>query len=144
MQDLGMTGGCFQVKLEPTEEPITAFGKEKIAFYVSTNPGQDFMPLAKVVSGGELSRLGLALQVMTAQKDATPTIIFDEVDTGIGGKTAEKVGELLRELGEKTQVFCITHLPHIAAKSHHHFKVEKLTTKNDVSTSISLLSPSQR
>jgi DNA repair protein RecN (Recombination protein N) len=144
MQHLGMTGGRFQVRLEPSEENITPYGKEKIAFYVSTNPGQEFMPLAKVVSGGELSRIGLALQVITAQKDATPTLIFDEVDTGIGGKTAEMVGQLLRELGEKTQVFCITHLPQVAAKGHHHLKVEKLTTKNDVSTQIQPLSSAQR
>lgn len=144
MQHLGMTGGRFQVKLTPTEAVITTYGKEKIAFHVSTNPGQDFMPLAKVVSGGELSRISLALQVITAQKDATPTLIFDEVDTGIGGKTAEMVGNLLRELGEKTQVFCITHLPQVAAKGHHHLKVEKLTTKNNVIASIQVLSQTQR
>lgn len=144
MQHLGMTGGRFQVNLEPSEENITPYGKEKITFSVCTNPGQAFMPLGSVVSGGELSRIGLALQVITAQKDAIPTLIFDEVDTGIGGKTAEMVGQLLRELGEKTQVFCITHLPQVAAKGHHHLKVEKLTAKNHTSTQIQTLSPAQR
>ena len=109
-----------------------------------TNPGQNFLPLPKIVSGGELSRISLALQVITAQKENTPTLIFDEVDTGIGGKTADIVGQLLRRLGEKVQVLCITHLPTIAAKAHHHFKVEKNIHKNAATVTIQALTPTQR
>lgn len=144
MQHLGMTGGCFEARLEPVEDSMTTYGKEKIAFYVKTNPGQDFMPLAKVVSGGELSRIGLALQVITAQKENTPSLIFDEVDTGIGGKTAEMIGDLLKTLGEKTQVFCITHLPQVAAKGDHHLTVEKITAKDSVNTTIKTLTKKER
>ena len=129
MQQLGMQGGRFQISLETIPEEIHPLGRERIRFLVSTNPGQDFQPLQKVASGGELSRLHLALQVITAQKEQTPTLIFDEVDVGIGGQTAAIVGKLLRQLGEKTQVLCITHLPQVAAYGHHHFRVSKLINK---------------
>ncbi len=144
MQELGMAGGKFQIDFEPSDERITPYGKEKIAFLVKTNPGQDFLPMQKVVSGGELSRIGLALQVIAAQKVESPTLIFDEVDTGIGGKTADVVGKLLRELGKKSQVFCITHLPQVAACGQHHFKVEKTATKDNVFTHIEKLTQKQR
>ena len=111
MQSLGMVGGEFRVNLEKIDELITPYGNEKIEFHVRTNPGQELLPIQKVVSGGELSRISLALQVVAAEKMGSPTLIFDEVDTGIGGKTADVVGQLLRELGEKSQVLCITHLP---------------------------------
>ena len=144
MQQLGMNGGRFKVTLQKVDDKITPYGNEKIAFVVSTNPGQDFLPLQAVVSGGELSRIGLALQVITARKEATPTLIFDEVDTGIGGKTADIVGQLLRALGEKVQVLCITHLPQVAALGHQHFRVEKTTGKSSVSTAINPLNKNER
>lgn len=139
MQQLGMQGGRFEIHLEKNTEIIHPLGQEKIRFLVSTNPGQDFQPLQKVASGGELSRLHLALQVITAQKEQIPTLIFDEVDVGIGGSTAATVGKLLRQLGEKTQVLCITHLPQVAAYGHHHYKVSKHIRKKTTVSEITLL-----
>lgn len=144
MQLLGMPGGEFNVDLVATESPFTAHGSEKVVFLVSTNPGQTLAPLNKVVSGGELSRLSLALQVLTAEREGTPTLIFDEVDTGIGGKTAEIVGQLLRQLGDNAQVLCITHLPQVAAQGHHHYKVNKITEKNSTHTEMIALDRDQR
>ncbi len=127
MQQLGMPGGQFKVNLEKIpEEEVHALGQERIRFLVSMNPGQELHALQKTASGGELSRIHLALQVITAQSEQTPTLIFDEVDVGIGGQTAAIVGKLLRHLGEKTQVLCITHLPQVAAYGHHHYKVSKI------------------
>lgn len=125
MQTLNLTGGKFHVELQTQPDKLSLHGHEKIVFLVSTNPKQAVQPLTKIVSGGELSRIHLALQVITAQKDNTPTLLFDEVDTGISGQTAAVVGQLLRELGEQVQVFCITHLPQVAAHGHHHWKVDK-------------------
>lgn len=127
MQQLGMPGGQLKVNLEKIpEEEVHALGQERIRFLVSMNPGQELHALQKTASGGELSRIHLALQVITAQSEQTPTLIFDEVDVGIGGQTAAIVGKLLRHLGEKTQVLCITHLPQVAAYGHHHYKVSKI------------------
>ncbi|WP_423062775.1 DNA repair protein RecN [Candidiatus Paracoxiella cheracis] len=144
MQSLGMNGGEFKIQFEKINEIISPYGNEKISFIVCTNPGQGFLPLQKVVSGGELSRISLALQVITAQKEGTPTLIFDEVDTGIGGKTAEIVGQLLCELGQKAQVICITHLPQVAAQGTHQFKVEKTTSTNSVCATIRKLNQTER
>ncbi|WP_264770534.1 DNA repair protein RecN [Coxiella burnetii] len=144
MQLLGMSNGQFMVRFEKAETEISPQGKEKVTFYVNTNPGQEFLPLQKIVSGGELSRISLALQVITAQKENTSALIFDEVDTGIGGKTAGIVGQLLRELGEKAQVLCITHLPQVAALGHHHLYVKKIIGKNSVSTAIEQLTQKER
>lgn len=144
MQQLGMKGGRFQIELEKSAEKIHPLGKEKIRFLVSTNPGQDFQPLQKVASGGELSRLHLALQVITAQKEQIPSLIFDEVDVGIGGSTAATVGKLLRQLGEKTQVLCITHLPQVAAYGHHHYQVSKHIRKKTTVSEIILLDAQAR
>lgn len=141
---LGIEGGVFRIALNPQNESISLTGNEQIEFEVITNPGQAFQPMQKVVSGGELSRISLALQVMTAQKNNTPTLIFDEVDVGIGGKTADVVGDLLRELSDKTQVLCITHLPQVAARGHHHFKAEKTVGKKEANTNIRLLSHEER
>ncbi|RBW49389.1 DNA repair protein RecN [Marinobacter sp. F3R11] len=102
-------------------------GAEEIEFLVSANPGQPARPLAKVASGGELSRISLAIQVVVAQTSTTPTLIFDEVDVGIGGGTAEVVGKLLRSLGDSGQVICVTHLPQVAAQCHQHLFVSKFT-----------------
>ena len=104
-------------------------GMEDIEFLVSANPGQPARPLAKVASGGELSRISLAIQVVVAQTSTTPTLVFDEVDVGIGGGTAEVVGRLLRSLGDNGQVLCVTHLPQVAAQCHQHLFVSKFTEK---------------
>jgi len=144
IQELGIEGGLFRVNFERCDNPINPYGDEKVLFEVSTNPGQPFQALHKVVSGGELSRISLSLQVLTSQKENTPTLIFDEVDTGIGGKTAEIVGKLLRQLGEHAQVLCITHLPQVAAQGHHHYKVAKSTDGNSTSTQVAQLSEKDR
>ncbi|MCH9643490.1 MAG: DNA repair protein RecN [Gammaproteobacteria bacterium] len=139
MRGLGIDAGEFKVQLIPIEECINPHGQEQVWFSVKTNPKQDFQPMQKIVSGGELSRISLAVQLITATQYQTPTLIFDEVDVGIGGKTAATVGSMLRELGANTQVLCITHLPQVAAHAHHHFKVEKQTSKEDVMTKVALL-----
>lgn len=145
MQALGMPGGRFSVQLQPsaTDEP-QANGLENVEFLVSANPGQPLRPLAKVASGGELSRISLAIQVITAQTSRVPTLVFDEVDVGIGGPTAEVVGQLLRRLGERGQVLCVTHLPQVAAQGHQHLFVHKRRGKNATSTAVSLLDDNGR
>jgi DNA repair protein RecN (Recombination protein N) len=111
---------------------------------VTTNPGQPAGQLKKIASGGELSRISLAIQVITAQQMATPTLILDEVDSGISGKTAASVGALMRELSANAQILCITHLPQVAAQGHHHFKVEKIQNQLETSTQITPLETSLR
>lgn len=145
MQMLNMNGGKFAIHIEPVvdHEP-NPHGLEKIEFMVSANAGQNLQPLHKVASGGELSRIGLAIQVITAQQDNTPTLIFDEVDVGVGGGTAEIVGTLLRSLGEKAQVLCITHLPQVAAQGHQHLRVSKKTIKDATYSQIESLEFSER
>ena len=126
MQTLAMAGGEFVVQLTPLDEvQAGAGGLEAVAFLVRTNPGQPLQPLARVASGGELSRISLALQVATTSCGQVPTLIFDEVDVGIGGGVAEIVGQLLRRLGTARQVLCVTHLPQVAAQAHHHLLVQK-------------------
>ena len=144
IQLLGMNGSEFKIEFEHTDEIVTSYGNEKISFLVSTNIGQGFLPLQKVVSGGELSRISLAIQAISAQQEETPTIIFDEVDAGIGGKTAEIVGQLLKELGKKAQVICITHLPQVAVQGTHQFTVEKTTVNNSVYATIRKLELKER
>lgn len=144
MQELGMEGGGFKVELETLSTEISPFGQERAHFMVSTNPGQPYQALQKIVSGGELSRISLALQVLSAEKDQTPTLIFDEVDVGIGGKTAAIVGNLLRQLGEGAQVLCVTHLPQVAARGHHHFKVSKSSDNKHTRSEIVVLSHQER
>jgi DNA repair protein RecN (Recombination protein N) len=143
MQELGMEGGRFEVALSD-EENFTAHGLEKIEFMVSANPGQPLKPLTKVASGGELSRISLAIQVITAQNSRIPTLIFDEVDVGIGGRVAEIVGRLLRELGQHRQVICVTHLPQVAALGHHHLQVSKQKATDTTISQIAHLQAPQR
>ncbi len=145
MQTLGMPGGLFNIVLKEMDssEP-SVHGLETIEFLVSGNPGQPVRALSKVASGGELSRISLAIQVITAQTSRVPTLVFDEVDVGIGGPTAEIVGKLLRKLGEKGQVLTVTHLPQVAAQGHHHLFVHKERTKNSTQTAVSLLDQTQR
>jgi len=145
MQRLNMHSGKFTIQLLPLDAgEISAQGAELIEFLVSTNIGQPLQPLHKVASGGELSRINLALQVVAAQKDNTPTLIFDEVDVGIGGATAEIVGNLLREVGKKAQAICITHLPQVAAQAQHHLRVQKNTVEKETTTGILSLSHQSR
>jgi len=123
MQTLAMAGGCFEVALEACEP--SSNGVETVEFRVAANPGQSLRSLAKVASGGELSRIGLAIQVMTSRSSDTPTLIFDEVDVGIGGRVAEIVGKLLAKLGEDRQVMCVTHLPQVAACADWQWRIAK-------------------
>ncbi|WP_142502441.1 DNA repair protein RecN [Klebsiella sp. 2680] len=127
MHSLSMPHGVFSITVAFDERHLTAEGADHIEFRVTTNPGQPLQPIAKVASGGELSRIALAIQVITARKMETPALIFDEVDVGISGPTAAIVGKLLRQLGESTQVMCVTHLPQVAGCGHHHFFVCKET-----------------
>ncbi|MHB1142461.1 MAG: DNA repair protein RecN [Sulfuricaulis sp.] len=132
MQELGMPGGSFEVNVTPLPEgESSAHGLERIEFLVSANPGQPARPLAKVASGGELSRISLALQVVLAGTGRIPTLIFDEVDVGIGGRVAEVVGRKLRALGETRQVLCITHLAQVAAQGTQHVQISKQTEGKD-------------
>lgn len=144
MQSLGMPGGKCEIHCNTQPDGIYPFGNESVSFLVATNPGQKPQALSQHVSGGELSRLSLICHVLTAQAKNTPTLIFDEVDVGIGGKTADVVGKLLRELGKHAQVLCITHLPQVAANGHHHFKAEKITDKHTAITTIKPLDVAER
>ncbi len=128
IQRLGMEGGVFEVRLEEiVTDAFASYGNESVSFAVSTNPGQSIGTLSKVASGGELSRLSLAIQVAGTHATEGSTLIFDEIDIGIGGKVADRVGAMLRKLGESRQIFCVTHLPQVAARGNHQFKVEKKT-----------------
>jgi DNA repair protein RecN (Recombination protein N) len=123
MQDLSMAGGCFAIALNPCEP--ANFGVEQVEFMVAAHPGSAPRPLAKVASGGELARIALAISVIASSATATPTLIFDEVDSGIGGGVAEVVGRLLKRLGQDRQVLCVTHLPQVASQANQHFQVSK-------------------
>ncbi len=124
MQTIAMAGGEFSIELDTLEQG-NAHGQEQIEFCVSAHKGMALKPLAKVASGGELSRISLAIQVITSQVGTVPTLVFDEVDVGIGGSVAEIIGQLLRQLGRSRQVMCITHLPQVAAMGDQHFQVTK-------------------
>ncbi|AOK40137.1 DNA repair protein RecN [Burkholderia vietnamiensis] len=124
MQELSMAGGSFEVALVPLADG-GPHGLEQVEFRVAGHPGVPLRPLAKVASGGELARISLALAVIASAASPTPTLIFDEVDTGIGGGVAEVVGRLLHQLGRNRQVLCVTHLPQVAARGDHHFQVAK-------------------
>ncbi|GAB3265427.1 DNA repair protein RecN [Chitinimonas naiadis] len=143
MQTMAMAGSRFEIALLPLEVPA-AFGLEQVEFQVAPHATAPARPLAKVASGGELSRISLALQVITSQVAAVPTLIFDEVDVGIGGRVAEIVGQLLKRLGKRHQVLCITHLPQVAANGDHQFQVSKTQTKQSVLSRIAYLDQSER
>jgi len=143
MQTLGMSGGQFQIQLN-TNDKASAHGNDHIEYMVSTNTGQAFKALAKTASGGELARISLAIQMITAQQGRIPTLIFDEVDSGVGGGIAEIVGKHLRMLGESRQVFCITHLPQVASQAHHHMQVYKHSDGKETRTEIIPLEMEQR
>jgi len=138
MQQLGMDGGRFSILIDgnDSETFFKASGIDTISYQVSANPGQPLKPLTKVASGGELSRISLAIQVIFSESSNIPTLIFDEVDSGVGGGIAEIVGKKLRWLGDNRQVFCVTHLPQVASQAHHHYLVEKVKTSDDTTTSV--------
>jgi DNA repair protein RecN (Recombination protein N) len=143
MQTLAMEGGRFEVALEPLTEPA-AFGMEQIEFRVAAHQGMPALALGKVASGGELSRLSLAIQTVTSQVAHVPTLLFDEVDTGIGGRVAEIVGRLLRELGRDHQVMCITHLPQVAASADQQWQVVKTSVAGKPSSHVKTLARDER
>lgn len=144
LKQLAMENAAFTVSLSEQKDKITAHGFEDIEFLISTNPGQPPRSLGKVASGGELSRISLAIQVITAQTSATPTLVFDEVDVGIGGATGDVVGNLLRQLGEKGQVICVTHLAQVASKGHHHLQVVKTANKQRAQSTLTPLTSQAR
>ena len=119
-------------------------GAEQVEILIATNPGQEPGPINRIASGGELSRISLAIQVAIASTTVTPTLVFDEVDVGIGGRTADVVGQLLRELGETTQVICVTHLAQVASKSHQHLSAEKTVSRKKAQTSLKTLSNDEK
>jgi len=142
MQDLSMSGGSFAVSLVPCE--ASTYGLEHIEFLVAGHAGVQARPLAKVASGGELARISLAISVITSCATATPTLIFDEVDSGIGGGVAEVVGRLLKRLGQDRQVLCVTHLPQVASQANQHFQVSKVSVEGKTISSITSLDNKQR
>lgn len=137
---LAMTNANLSVSLLPLTDKPGPNGLEDVEFLISTNPGQAPRPLAKIASGGELSRISLAIQVITAKTSATPTLVFDEVDVGIGGATGDVVGQLLRQLGERGQVICVTHLAQVASKGHQHLQVVKTASKKSAESTLVELS----
>ena len=143
MQDLSMAGGQFVIGIEPLAEG-NAHGLENIEFLVAGHPGVSPKPLSKVASGGELARISLAISVITSEASQIPTLIFDEVDSGIGGAVAETVGKRLKELGQAHQVLCVTHLAQVAAQGHQHWKVEKQSSANSTTSSITGLNRQER
>ena len=143
MQTLALAGGKFDIALQPLDEG-GAHGLERIEFLVAGHAGVDPRPMAKVASGGELSRISLAIQVITSKAAKVPTLIFDEVDAGIGGAVAEVVGRLLKELGQERQVLCVTHLPQVASQGGQHWQVGKATDKGVTRSTLSVLDKAGR
>jgi DNA repair protein RecN (Recombination protein N) len=145
MAELGMSGGTFSVQFNPNEsDSPTAYGLERCEFLVSANPGQPARALRKVASGGELARISLAIEVATLGLDPTPSMIFDEVDSGIGGAVAEVVGQKLRALGAQCQVLCVTHLAQVASLGHQHYQVFKRIQGDSTESLVAILDKPQR
>ncbi|MDC5703467.1 DNA repair protein RecN [Vibrio europaeus] len=144
MHELSMEKAQFRIEVSNEGTHPSPLGMDTVCFVVSTNPGQPMQPIAKVASGGELSRISLAIQVITAQKVDTPSLIFDEVDVGISGPTAAVVGKMLRKLGESTQVLCVTHLPQVAGCGHQQLFVAKQTKAGKTETQMHCLDNEQR
>ncbi len=145
IHELGMPQGEFIINIKPLlTSPPRLNGLDKIEFLVSANPGLPPRPLAKVASGGELSRISLAVQVSTSHEKMVPTMIFDEVDSGIGGGIAEIVGQKMRRLSHNRQVLCVTHLPQVAAQAHHHLFVSKLADPDTTESTVSPLNDTKR
>ena len=139
LRDLNFENVQFQIQFTETKD-YTAEGIDEVEFMISLNPGQPLKPLANVASGGELSRIMLAIKSVMAKRDEIETLIFDEIDVGISGRTAQKVSEKMAVIGRGHQVICITHLAQIAAMADHHFLIEKATQSGDTKTEIRKLS----
>jgi DNA repair protein RecN (Recombination protein N) len=157
LKEIGLADGLFEVVFEPPppgpgtdpelvdgERVLTAAGLEKIQFFLAPNPGEGLRPLARIASGGELSRILLVLLGVLSQEGGVETVIFDEVDAGVGGSLGEKVGRKLKQLSRGRQVICITHLPQIAVYADRHFQVSKKTQARRTQTDIRLLSADDR
>jgi DNA repair protein RecN (Recombination protein N) len=145
MHGLGMPGGVFEVSLTRLDEASARnWGLDEVEYLISANPGQPPMPLARIASGGELSRMSLSIQVIASDGSAIPTMVFDEVDSGVGGGVAEMIGRRLKDLGSSRQVFCVTHLPQVASLADNHFRVTKVTDGNSTRTEITHLSRKER
>ncbi len=136
LNQLAMERANLDIQLTPGNGTPTRHGNERVEFLISTNPGLPAQALQRVASGGELSRISLAIQVVTAATSTIPTLVFDEVDVGIGGTTGDVVGLMLSELGTKGQIFCVTHLAQVASKAHHHLRAEKQVTKKGASSTL--------
>lgn len=143
MQALAMKGGRFDVRLAPVAE-AASYGREEVEFAIATHPKQAPGPLARIASGGELARVALAIQVSSSEVAAVPTLVFDEVDSGIGGAVAATVGKLLQTLAERRQVLCVTHLAQVAAHADRHYRVVKTTSRDGASSSLAALAGSGR
>ena len=147
IRELGMARAAFEVRVTPAEsgtEGLGPHGADEVEFLISPNPGEPPKPLHKIASGGELSRTMLAIRVILAAADQTPTLIFDEVDAGIGGSTAEMVGRKLTAVSRQRQVLCVTHLPQIACFADHHVVVSKRSLRDSTQTSVQMLPPAER
>jgi DNA repair protein RecN (Recombination protein N) len=145
MHQLGMPGGRFVAAVEHDPEGTCApHGLDAIEFLVSANPGQPPAPVARIASGGELSRISLAIQVAAKSVQPIPVMVFDEVDSGVGGGVAEIVGRRLAELGERAQVLCVTHLPQVASQARHHLRVVKLTDGETTRTTLKALTEAEK
>ena len=136
--ELNFLDVTFEIALKPKPEP-TSKGLEDVEFMISTNPGEPLKPMAQVASGGELSRIMLAIKTVLAERDSIDTLIFDEIDSGISGKTAWRVSEKLGQLGKAHQIICITHLPQIAAMADNHFLISKKVQDGSTISSIDAL-----
>jgi len=145
MGELGMAGGQFEIAFTALDAPRPdPQGGERVEFLIAANPGQPPRPLRKVASGGELSRISLAIEVAALGQEAVPTMIFDEVDSGIGGAVADTVGRTLRALGRECQVLCVTHLPQVAAQGHNHYRVSKAAADGMTRSQVQALSANER
>ena len=148
LQKLGMAGTKFSVNVEKIDDPkmlqCTQFGIDSVEFLISANPGSPLLPLAKIASGGELSRVMLAIKTILAQSDMVSTLIFDEIDTGIGGQIAVSVGDHMKMLADKKQILCITHLASIAVYADTQIKIQKAVSDGKTSTHVRVLSEEER
>ena len=145
MDGLGMPGGRFEIAIESLpEDNARPWGIDDIEFLISANPGQEPLPLSRVASGGELSRMSLAIQVIASDGSSIPTMVFDEVDSGVGGRVAEMVGRRLHELAAHRQILCVTHLAQVASLADQHFRVSKVSDGKATRTGIDELGKDAR
>ena len=138
LRELEMASACFEIKIEQKNQ-LGIDGWDDVEFMFNANEGEELMPLSKIASGGELSRVMLALKVVLGNADSIGTFIFDEIDTGISGRTAQKVAEKMQQVSKTKQIICITHLPQIAAMADNHYMIEKISQKGRTKTAIRLL-----